>query len=104
MPSSPEAQNFLKELKNSKSNIFRVIRNYILLEVYEEDSSNLGSLEIKWPLTASWIDIVSNCVKAFAGLYKINYMLYKVGGPAGSPFDYRPSSGGVEGTEPPITF
>ena len=96
-PPSQEARKFMKSFKNTKSNIFQIIRNYILLEVYHGDSVDLGSLEVSWPLTASWNDILSNAVKAFRYLYKINYMLYRVGGPAQSPFDYRPSSPGAGG-------
>ncbi len=88
VPSSEDARKIMKGFKNTKSNIFQTIRNYIFLEIYQGDSADLGSLDIKWPLTVPWSEIISKVVKAFGYFYKINYMLYKVGGPAQCPSDY----------------
>lgn len=77
VPSSPEARKIIKHFKNGRSCIFQVIRNYILLEEFDRDCVDLGSLEIKWPLTLSWSEIVSRAARAFRCLYKINYVLYR---------------------------
>lgn len=78
VPSSVEAHKIMKELKNTKSNIFQLIRNYVLLEIYQGGSIDLGSIEIKWPVTTPWEQIIKNGVKAFSRFYKINYMLYRM--------------------------
>jgi hypothetical protein len=78
VPSSQEARKIMKGFKNVKSNIFQIIRNYIVLEAYEGRSDDLGSLEIKWPLTAPWAEIIGNAAKAFGYFYRISYMLYRV--------------------------
>lgn len=78
VPSWNGANKAMKVLKNAKSSLFQVIRNYILLEMYQEEASDLGSLEIKWPVTASWDLIIKNGLCAFDKLYKINYMLYRI--------------------------
>jgi hypothetical protein len=88
--SSPEGGKAMKGFKNTKSNIFRIIRNYILLEIYQGDSADLGSLEIKWPVTLPWNELISRAVRAFGYFYKMNYMLYKFCGPAQNPFEYMP--------------
>lgn len=75
--SSDEVEKSLKKFKNSSSNIFRLIRNYILLELYEGGSADYGSLEIKWPISTSWDIIIKNGASAFKRLYQINYMLYR---------------------------
>ncbi len=79
----------MKLFKNAKSSIFQLVRNYILLEAYDGSSDDLGSLEIKWPLTASWTELITNAAKAFRYIYRVNYMLYRKGGPALVPQDYK---------------
>ena len=76
-PSSEEARRIMKQSKNTKSNIFQIIRNYLLLEGFGDGSDDIGSLEIKWPFTTPWNDLIENAVKAFGRLYKINYLLYR---------------------------
>ena len=81
-PQAEQARDAMKRLKNEKSNIFRTIRNHILLELYSRDVDDLGSLEVSWPVTTAWRDLISQAVRAFRGLYKVNYLLYKHAGPA----------------------
>lgn len=76
-PSSDDADKAIKDLKNTKSNIFQLIRNYILLELYEGKTEDIGSLEIKWPVTTAWDSVIKNGVFAFSRMYRINYMLYR---------------------------
>lgn len=77
LPSSDAGKKALKNLKNSKSNIFRLIRNYIVFELYEGGKGDYGWLEIKWPISTSWDMIIKNGASAFKRFYRINYMLYK---------------------------
>ncbi|EMS78852.1 hypothetical protein [Desulfotignum phosphitoxidans] len=76
IPSSLEAKEILKHTGKSKSNIFNVIRNYILLES-SGGSIDLGSLEISWPISTPWEDLLKNGIEAFKKLYRINYLLYR---------------------------
>lgn len=76
-PSSQEARRIMKQSTNAKSNIFKLICNYLVLEAYGEGSDDVGGLEVKWPFTMPWNQLVENAVKAFGYLYNINYMLYK---------------------------
>jgi len=75
-PSSSEAKNILKTMGKSKSNIFNMIRNYILLE-NSGGSIDLGSLEIMWPINTPWEKLLHNGVGVFKRLYRINYLLYR---------------------------
>ena len=81
-PSSEKGRDAMKRFKNTKSNIFKSIRNFILLETFEGNVDDLGSLQVSWPATLGWSELITQAVKAFRCLYKINYMLYKHGGPA----------------------
>ncbi len=76
IPSSPEAQKILKQTISNKSNIFNLIRNYILLED-SGGSVDIGSLEISWPLNISWEILLHNAMGSFQKLYRINYLLYR---------------------------
>ncbi len=76
IPSSHEEEKIYKQMKNSKSNIFQIIRNYILLEA-SGGSVDLGGLEIEWPINTQWEDILHNGSEIFKRLYRINYLLYR---------------------------
>lgn len=66
--------------KNSKSIIFRIIRDYIILSSYEEDSDNFrGWFEIRWTFKENWETILVNLCLAFKNMYRINYLLWKAG-------------------------
>jgi hypothetical protein len=82
VPPSQEARKVMRRLKNGKSSIFQVIRNYMCFEIFGGDVGDLGSLDVRWPITLPWTDLITRAVKAFRCIYKINYMLYKHGGPA----------------------
>lgn len=81
-PKSQEGRNAIEAMKSSKSHLFALIRNYVVLETYEDTSEGLGSLRIKWPQAMPWGEILTNAAKAFRCFYKMNYKLYKLGGPA----------------------
>jgi hypothetical protein len=92
MPPSREAHETMKRFKNSKSSIFQVIRNYIFLEIYGGHVDDLGSLDVRWPVNLPWDELITRAAHAFRCLYKINYLLYKYGGPSPLPGDYMPAS------------
>lgn len=75
-----------KKFENKTSNIFRIIRNYMLFQVETINSNDfqkttyqdLGWLEIKWKAGTDWSELLENSCKAFKDLYRINYMLWKI--------------------------
>jgi len=64
--------------KGGKSDIYTLIRNYILLELYSEGSLDLGWFRIEWPHNTSWEVLIRNGCDAFKRIYRLNYMLYRV--------------------------
>lgn len=76
VPVSEAAKSIDKCLGKCKSNIFNLIKNYILLE-NSGSSVDLGSLEVSWPINIAWPDLIKNGTKAFTNLHKINYLLYR---------------------------
>ena len=80
-PKSQEGRNAIEAMKSSKSHLFALIRNYVVLETYEDTSEGLGSFRIEWPQATPWAEILTNAAKAFRCFYKMNYKLYKLGGP-----------------------
>lgn len=90
-PSGEEANRAEKLLRNTKSNIFQMIRNYILLELYEGTSTDMGMLEVVWPIETPWDVIIRNGASAFSEIYQINYMLYRASrtGQKGSKVGWR---------------
>jgi hypothetical protein len=87
-PRAEQARDAMKRLRNEKSNIFRAIRNYILLECYSGNVDDLGSLEVSWPVNTAWSELISQAVRAFRCLYKLDYLLYKHAGRAPHMADY----------------
>jgi len=75
-PDSNKFKDILKNVKCKKSNIFKIILNYILLES-SGGSGDFGSLEIKWPIETSWDILFNNGLEAFKIMYKLNYQLYR---------------------------
>jgi hypothetical protein len=76
VPSSEKAKHIEKTLGKCKSNVFNLIKNYILLEE-GGGSGDIGSLEISWPVTIEINDLINNAIKAFTNLHKVNYLLYR---------------------------
>lgn len=80
-PQSQEGQNAIEGMESSKSHLFALIRNYVVLETFEGTSEGLGSLRIGWPQAMPWAEILTNAARAFRCFYRMNYKLYKLGGP-----------------------
>ncbi len=67
-----------KLFKNKKSNIFRLIKNTILLELYDEALIDIGWFSLRWSSDISWEELLINGCNAFKLLYKINYSLWRI--------------------------
>lgn len=67
-----------KTFRNSKSSVFNLIKSYIHLELFSQESLiDIGHLVVTWPIGTPWGDLLSNGCKAFGKFYTINYMLYR---------------------------
>lgn len=56
----------------SNSNIFRLVRNFIFLDLTEGALVDIGTIQVKWGRTISWADLIRNGSYAFELLYKVN--------------------------------
>ncbi len=81
--SSPKIE---KKFVNKKSNLFRLIRNFMLFSVYEPSHTedydydcvvDIGFLEITWDIDTKWEDLIKKAYEAFVIFYSLNNMLYK---------------------------
>lgn len=61
----------------NKSQLFRLIRNYLLLETNKGGTIDIGALEIKWEIGIPWHDLISKGSAAFYNMYQINYSLFR---------------------------
>lgn len=98
-PKSQEGRNAIEAIKSSKSHLFALIRNYVVLEGYEDTSEGLGSLRIEWPQATPWTEILTNAAKAFRCFYKMSYKLYKLGGPVMDMTQFTPDMAALGMTE-----
>lgn len=63
---------------NNKSNLFRLIRDFMLFSIYEPDKVEyIGFFEIKWEIDTPWKDLIEKAYDAFCVFYNLNNMLYK---------------------------
>jgi len=76
---SIEAKKAEKKFNGKKSHLFRFIRDYFILELYEEDLLNIGSFSISWLPNISWDKLIEVGSQSFKILYKINYSLWRAG-------------------------
>lgn len=75
-----------QQFENKTSNVFRVIRNYMLFQIDNLNSNDfrrrndldLGWFEIKWEFGTSWDELLEKSCKAFKDLYRLNYQLWKI--------------------------
>lgn len=75
-PSSEMAKDIEKTIGKCKSNVFKQIKNYILLE-NNGGSGDIGSLEVSWPVTIEINELIDKATNAFRNLHKVNYLLYR---------------------------
>ena len=66
-----------KIMRHNKSQLFRLIRNYLFLEITEGSTIDLGAIELYWPIKTPLLTILQNGVTAFEKIYRINYALYR---------------------------
>jgi hypothetical protein len=66
-----------KIMRHNKSQLFRLIRNYLFLEITEGSTADLGKIELFWPIKTPLLTILQNGATAFEKIYRINYALYR---------------------------
>lgn len=66
---------------NKKSNLFKLIRNFMLITMHNPESiRDIGNLTIKWDImNMDWKEMIENANSAFLIFYSLNQMLYKSG-------------------------
>ncbi|MFA6979310.1 MAG: hypothetical protein WC209_08315 [Ignavibacteriaceae bacterium] len=72
-----EAKETEKKLYGKKSHLFRFLRDYFILELYEEDLLNIGSFSISWLPNTNWDELINAGSQAFKIFYRINYSLWR---------------------------
>ncbi len=66
------------DTRTGVSNLYKMTRNYILLEEHEPDSTNdLGALEAYWKTSELSNEILSSAIDVLKGIHKLNYLLYR---------------------------
>lgn len=62
-----------------RSNIYRLVRQTLILEQWDPDSlCDLGWFDVTWPDSVSWEHLLVNGTHAFQCLHRMNYLLYRV--------------------------
>ncbi len=73
--SDSEIEPYPESLFSNNSQLFSLIRNFILLEINEENGSAVGMLTIRWNLNESWEDLIEKGSWVFNRLYKLSKRL-----------------------------
>lgn len=72
----PEAKKVLKRISNNKSEVFKLIRDYILFEIYSDETPAFIKLVLRWQPNLYWDEILNKFSLAFKDFYKIDYLLW----------------------------
>lgn len=62
---------------SSNSNVFNIIKNYLLLEIFGGGSGDLGGVEVTWPMAIDRNELLVNGATAMFHMYKMNYLLHR---------------------------
>lgn len=63
--------------KGGRSNVYKIIRNYMVLEQYSDGSLDLGWFKVAWPRETAWDILIKRGCDAFKKIYRLNYMLFR---------------------------
>jgi hypothetical protein len=73
-----EIEPYPESIFSNNSQLFSLIRNFILLEINEENGSAVGMLTIRWNLNESWEELIENGSWVFNRLYKLSKSLQMI--------------------------
>ncbi|CAD6879402.1 hypothetical protein [Methylomonas albis] len=66
------------DLRGCRSNTYKLIRNFVLLEEHVPSSTvDLGAFEIIWDISDSVVDILAKGTEAMKRIHRLNYLLYR---------------------------
>lgn len=66
------------DLKTSKSSVYSLVRNYVLLEEHStRGATDIGNFESIWYLGDPDEIICEQAVESLKGIYRLNYLLYR---------------------------
>ncbi|WP_130537674.1 hypothetical protein [Thiomicrorhabdus indica] len=65
------------DLKSSKSSIFNLMRNYVLLTEHEMGIVDIGQLGALWPISQNNDFLENEATKVLTGLHQLNYLMYR---------------------------
>lgn len=66
--------------KNDVSAVYIMMRNYVLLTQADEEQDGLnhfGRLQVEWPVSVGFDDLLSKVTESVRRLYRLNYLLYR---------------------------
>lgn len=69
--------NLLYKYSSSRSNVFNIIKNHLLLEIFGKGSADLGGIEVTWPMDVDRKELLVNGAIALSHMYRMNYLLYR---------------------------
>lgn len=75
--SKEEEMKFEKHFRTTKSQLFQLIRNYMLSEIFDNYDSDFGELSIAWDFKTSWEELILKGSEAFRVMYRLMYQLWK---------------------------
>lgn len=65
-------------LRTGRSSIYKLIRNFTLLQEHSPDSTtDIGWYEYKWPISEQFENLESTGYKALKNIHRLNYLLYR---------------------------
>lgn len=76
-PGGAETAKSENKLKNGKSRLFTLLKNYLLFEFYTGETYPFGHLRVQWPFSAPFEDLRENLTQAVKISYALDYLLWK---------------------------
>jgi hypothetical protein len=61
----------------NNSQLFRLLRNFIMLQAYGKSGSNLGMITVRWSLNESWDDLIEKGSWVFNRFYMLSRLLHE---------------------------
>jgi len=65
-------------LQVGKSKVFSLLRNYLLFELFGDDTPPFGSICIRWTAECYWDELLVQLTQVLKVCYKLDYMLWKL--------------------------
>jgi hypothetical protein len=76
-PGGAETAKRESKMKDGKSKLFTLLKNYLLFEFYADETYPFGHLRVQWRFTPSWEDLLEKLTEAVKISYNLDYLLWK---------------------------